>query len=317
MADNLEIDFSKVKTYSLKRRASKVYTSRFCKVVKKGVSFRGFYNALPKILAANDLKEVVDAICRAYKNDKMVIFMLGAHVIKCGLNPIIIDLMKKGFIKALALNGACIVHDVELAMIGHTSEDVGRGIKDGSFGMAKETARFINTTLSKSSEDNLEGVGDVLGKAVATAKLRCRRMSLLYWGFRLNIPITVHIAIGTDVIHQHPSIDGAEVGKRGLNDFRKFIKMVAQLGGGGVVLNIGSAVILPEVFLKAVNMARNLGFKVSDFVCANFDMHTHYRPTQNVLLRPTANGMGRAFNIIGHHEIMLPLLHLAILESVN
>jgi len=307
------MDFTRVKVYSIKDRKSKVNIAEFAGTPKKGGSFGEFYKGLPDILAVKDFRSVVDALASAYRRDKMVIFMLGAHVIKCGLSPLVIDLMKRGLIKTVSLNGAGIIHDAEIAMAGKTSEDVGAGILSGSFGMAKETAEFINEAINDGCG---EGIGEAVGKKIADEKLKNSALSILAAGHKLNIPVTVHVAIGTDIIHQHPSADGAAIGEGSMADFRKLVESVARLGSGGVVINFGSAVILPEVFLKAINLARNLGNKVKGFTAANFDMYTHYRPSQNILLRPTQKGFGRGYNIIGHHEIMLPLLYRAVVEKI-
>lgn len=309
------MDFSKVKLYSIKNRRSKVKSSEFARASKKKGSFLEFYDGLPDILAAKSLKAVVDALVLARRRDKMVILMLGAHVIKCGLSPLVIDLMKKGLVKTVALNGAGVIHDVEVAMAGETSEDVGKGILNGSFGMAKETAEFINDAVNSGCRMGF-GIGEVIGKKISEGGLRYARLSILAAGYKLNIPVSAHVAIGTDIIHQHPSADGAAIGEGTMADFKKLVESVSRLGGGGVVLNFGSAVILPEVFLKAINLARNLGSRVKGFTAANFDMYTHYRPLHNVCLRPTQKGFGKAYNIIGHHEIMLPLLYRAIIERL-
>lgn len=280
----------------------------------KGSSFAKFYNSLPDILVARDFKAVVSAILRAHRLGKPVIFMAGAHVIKCGLNPLVIDLIKRNVVTAIALNGAGIIHDFELVFTGRTSEDVAKALEDGSFGMAKETALFINKAI-KSGSSKGQGIGYSVGKAISKEKLPYKRLSLLYNCFKHNIPLTVHVGIGTDIIHQHPSCNGEAVGKGSLIDFHKFIEVVSGLGDGGVVINAGSAVILPEVFLKAVSVARNLGFKVKNFTTSNFDQIHHYRPHQNVVTRPVSSG-GKGYYIIGHHEIMIPLLHRAIIEKI-
>jgi hypothetical protein len=268
---------------------------------------------MPKILAANNLKSLADAIVSAHARKKMVIAMMGAHVIKCGLSPLIIDLMKKGVIKAVALNGAGIIHDTEIAMIGRTSEDVGEGIADGSFGMAGETASFINGAIDSGFRRGI-GIGEALGSAIIKKKLPHRDLSILAEGYGMNVPVTVHVAIGTDIIHQHPSVNGEATGAGSLLDFKNFIYNVSNLEGG-VAINFGSAVILPEVFLKAVTVARNLHSKPSVFTTANFDMISQYRPYQNVLSRPTSMG-GKSYNVIGHHEILIPLLYRFIVEKM-
>lgn len=309
------LDFTKVKVYSIGSRKSKVNVSEFASIAKPKDSFVKFYDSLPDILAVKNFKAAVDAVVSARKRGKMVIFMLGAHVIKCGLSPIVIDLMKRGCVKAVALNGAGIIHDTEIALAGKTSEDIGAGILKGSFGMARETAEFINEAVNLGCRMGF-GIGEVVGKRLSQNKLRFNDLSILAAGYKLKIPVTAHVAIGTDIIHQHPSADGAAIGEGTMEDFRRFTNSVSRLGGGGVVVNFGSAVILPEVFLKAINLSRNLGSKVKNFTAVNFDMYTHYRPIQNILIRPTQKGFGKGFNIIGHHEIMLPLFYRAVIEKL-
>jgi deoxyhypusine synthase len=308
------IDLTKIKTYSLKKRKSKVKTKEFASVCAKSDSFRTFYDSLPNILAASDFRNVVDAIVKAYKKKKEIIFMLGAHVIKCGLSPVIIDLINRGIIKCLVLNGAGVIHDFEIAYIGYTSEDVAKGIQDGSFGMAKETATFINNAIRDGASRGL-GLGESVARAISSNKLRFKNLSLLYNALKNKIPVTVHVALGTDIIHQHPSCDGSSVGEASLRDFRRLTEEVSKLGSAGVVVNFGSAVVLPEVFLKSVTVARNLGFKVRNFITANFDMIYHYRPAQNVVYRPTIKS-GKGYYIIGHHEIMIPFLARAIIDKL-
>jgi len=307
------VDLKKIKTIPLEARKCKVSIADFAKVTKKGSSFKSFYDALPRVLASQNLGALVDKIVAAYNKQKMVIFMMGAHVIKCGLSPLVVDLMKRGVVKAVALNGAGIIHDTEIAMIGRTSEDVGEGVIDGTFGMAKETASFINEAINSGFKNGL-GIGDALGANIVRAKLPHRDLSILATGHNENVPVTVHVAIGTDIIHQHPSANGEAIGEGSLLDFKNFIYSVARLEEG-VAINFGSAVILPEVFLKAVTVARNLGFKLKVFTTANFDMISQYRPYQNILSRPTSTG-GKGYNIIGHHEILMPLLYRSIIEKI-
>lgn len=307
------VDLTKIKTIPLNARKCKVLIKDFARTGRKGASFRDFYNGLPNILAAQDLKGVADSVVRAYKNKKMVIFMMGAHVIKCGLSPLVIDLMRKGIVKAVALNGAGMIHDTEIAMIGRTSEDVGESIIDGTFGMAKETASFINNAINNGFAKGI-GIGEAVGSAIVNKGLHCMGSSILATGYELEIPVTIHVAIGTDIIHQHPSANGSAIGEGSLLDFRNFIYSVSRLENG-VAINFGSAVVLPEVFLKAVTVARNLGHKIKTFTTANFDMINQYRPRQNILSRPTSTG-GRSYNIIGHHEIMMPLLYRSIIENI-
>lgn len=307
------LDFNKIKTASLVKRRSKVKTSDFAKCARKGESFDKFIASLPDILAAKELKDIIFALKKAKKEKRLILFMLGAHVIKCGLNPLIIDLMKKGFISALAINGAGAIHDFEIAFCGTTSEEVEEAIADGSFGMSKETAEYINKAAQEAAQKNL-GLGEALGKMMQEKHLPYRNLSLQAMAYKLNIPLTVHVAIGTDIIHPHPSCDGASLGKAAMHDFRRFIQIVSRLENG-VVFNVGSAVILPEVFLKSISTCRNLGFKINSFTAVCLDMIKHYRPWQNVVRRPTAKG-GKGYYIIGHHEIMLPLLYRALIEGV-
>ncbi|MDD5422719.1 MAG: hypothetical protein WC592_06385 [Candidatus Omnitrophota bacterium] len=308
-----KVDLTKIKTISLDARKCKVAIKDFAKVTKKGSGFKDFYDGLPDILASRNLRALTDAIVEAYKKDKMVILMMGAHVIKCGLSPLVIDLMKRGVVKAVALNGAGIIHDTEIAMIGRTSEDVGEGIVDGSFGMAKETASFINDAINSGFSKGM-GIGESVGGSIVSSKLPHRDLSILATGHAMDAPVTVHVAIGTDIIHQHPSANGEAIGEGSLLDFKNFIYSVSRLDEG-VAINFGSAVILPEVFLKALTVARNLGYKARVFTTANFDMINQYRPHQNILSRPTSTG-GKAYNMIGHHEIMMPLLYRSIIEKI-
>ena len=310
----VNINLNRIKTYSIKGRISKVKTSDFAKTGKKGARFLDFYNGLPSILVAADFKALVGAVVGARKKRKPVIFMLGAHVIKCGLSPLVIDLIKKDIITTVVFNGAGIIHDTEIAMAGCTSEDVGAALENGSFGMAYETADFINSATKNAANKNI-GLGKAAGEAINKAGLKYKDLSILAAADKKDISATAHVAIGADIIHQHPSCDGASLGKATLKDFHTLIGEVAGLGNGGVVINAGSAVILPEVFLKALNTARNLGKDVRNFTTANFDMIAQYRPYQNVLKRPTMSG-GKSISITGHHEIMIPLLYQAVIEKI-
>ncbi len=308
------INLSKIKTYSIKRRKSKVALNLFAKPLKKGQRFEDFYNSLPHILKAQDLRDCVELIVRARKKDKPVIFLLGAHVIKCGLNPLVIQLIKKDIITAVALNGAGLIHDFEVAYNGQTSEDVLEGLIDGSFGMVKETAEFLNKSAHQAAKYD-EGLGLRAGKDMQKANLRYKDLSILYNAYIKKIHATIHVAIGADIIHQHPSFRGEDVGKSSLKDFHILVESLTKIGNGGVLINIGSAVILPEVFLKALTITRNLGYKTFNFTTINFDMLQQYRPQKNIVDRPTSP-QGRGFYITGHHEIMLPLLTAAILEKL-
>lgn len=307
------IDLSRIKTIPLDTRKCKVAIGDFASLPKKGSSFKSFYDSLPSILAARNFKEVINATVAAYKKKRMVVFMMGAHVIKCGLSPIVIDLMRRGIVKHVALNGAGIIHDTEVAMIGRTSEDVGEGIVDGSFGMAQETAFFINGAINYGLRKGI-GIGEAVGSRIMKSRSARKDKSILAMGYKLGVPVTVHVAIGTDIIHQHPNANGMAIGEGSLLDFKTFIYSVSKLENG-VAVNIGSAVILPEVFLKAITVARNLGYKTHKFTTANFDMISQYRPYQNVISRPTSTG-GKGYNITGHHELMIPLLYRSIIEKV-
>ncbi|MDD4900385.1 MAG: deoxyhypusine synthase family protein [Candidatus Omnitrophica bacterium] len=308
------INIYKVRTYSVKKRYSKVNQEDFAKPASRGASFKKFFDSLPNILKAKDIRALAEAVVYARKKKKGVILMAGAHVIKCGLNPVLIELIKKKVITCICLNGAGIIHDFELAFQGKTSEDVAQNLQDGSFGMGKETAEFINLAAKEGVADGL-GLGYAIASRIAGVKLPHKNLSLLYSAYKYNVPVCVHVAIGTDIIHQHPSFDASFTGEGSLRDFRKLTEQIIKIDRGGVVLNFGSAVVLPEVFLKALNLARNLGFSVKDFTTANFDMIYHYRPTQNVCLRPVMSG-GKSYYIVGHHEIMLPLLAQAITEKL-
>jgi len=305
------LDFSRIRTYALADRANKVAVSDFAKVHRKGASFREFLDGLPRFLAATDLLNVAGAMAEAVRNGRPVVVMMGAHPIKCGLNPVLVDAMRRGIVAAVAFNGAGAIHDFETAYQGETSEDVQRGLDDGSFGMVDETSRLMNAALAAAVEAGL-GAGEGLGREILKANFPNRSLSIMATGADLGIPVTVHIALGTDIIHQHPTADGAVLGETSYRDFQRFASVVAALEGG-VVLNIGSAVIMPEVFLKALTIARNLGHKVEHFTAATFDMIRQYRPSENVVRRPTHLG-GQGYYIVGHHEINIPLLFAAVTE---
>ena len=308
------INISKVKTYSVKARLSKVSLADFAQPPAKGKSFSGFYNSLPNILKAKDLRAISSDIVAARKKKKAIIFMAGAHVIKCGLNPLLIELIRKKVITCICLNGAGIIHDFELAFQGKTSEDVAENLKTGRFGMAKETADFLNYAAKQGVEKGF-GLGYAVANALASARLAHKDLSLLYNAYKHKVPVCVFVGIGTDIIHQHPSFDAASTAQGSLRDFHILVENIRSLNQGGVVLNFGSAVFLPEVFLKALNLARNLRNQVKNFTTANFDMIYQYRPAQNVVTRPVLSG-GRGYYIIGHHEIMLPLLAQSIIEKL-
>ena len=307
------LDLSRVRTYPLKKRFSKVQQTLLGKKLRKGVRLRSFIRGLPDILAAQSLKEIARRISRAHRNRKTVLVGMGAHPIKVGLSPLIIDFMEQGIISAMAMNGAGIIHDFEIAYMGETSEDVAASLKDGSFGMAAETANFLNHAIIRGYEHE-QGIGAAIGEAILKARLPHRRLSILATGARLGIPVTVHVGIGTDIIHMHPSADGKALGEGSLKDFRTLASVVATLQDG-VFLNFGSAVILPEVFLKALSLARNLGHPVRNLTTVNLDFLPHYRPLTNVVARPTLES-GKGYHLTGHMEIMVPLLFGAVLEEL-
>ena len=301
-----------LKTYSLKDRKSKVRLEDFAKSWTPGGSFSSFLDSLPDLLGAKDFRSVAKAILSAKMANKTIHWAMGAHVIKVGLNPILIELMRKGFISALSLNGAGVIHDTELAMIGHTSEDVDQELGKGTFGMCRETAQFINLSIKKGAAKGW-GLGQAVGRSLIEKKFPFLSTSLLATACSLDIPVTVHVAIGTDIIHLHPSMDARATGEASQRDFQTFCSVVRSLEKG-VFLNIGSAVILPEVFLKAVTLVRNLGFPLSRFTTVNMDFLRHYRPATNVVHRPTIEG-GQGYYLIGCHELMVPLLAAALLEG--
>ena len=299
-------DLSKVTTHPLSERTNKVSVQDFAVPVSPSLLIDDLLESLPKILKGQDLTDLIDSMILAYRQQKPVIAMLGGHVVKCGLSPILIDLMQIGVISALVFNGSTAIHDFEIGMIGETSEDVELNIQTGHFGMAEETGRLMNHASIQAVRDGT-GLGEGFAQALWNLNPPYAEASLMVQAQKLNIPITVHVAIGTDIIHQHPTADGAAIGKASFDDFRLLTSIVADLGSGGVVLNFGSAVILPEVFLKSLTVARNLGHTVRQFTTANFDMVNHYRPQENVVRRPTSDG-GQGFTFCGHHEIMIPLL---------
>lgn len=307
-----EIDLSSVQTYLAVERASKVTTRTEGKPPRAGMTMREFLDNLPMLLKADDLKAVAQAVVEAKKKCKPVIVMLGGHVIKSGCSPVLADLAANGYISHFASNGSAAIHDAELALCGHTSEDVAVNLDDGSFGMAADTAQLINDAAKRAVHMH-EGFGEAVGALLEEKKTEHLDRALLVCSHRLKIPYTLHVALGTDIVHQHPSASGAAIGEASLRDFRILAHTVSGLGQGGVVLNLGSAVIMPEVFLKALAVARNLGHDVSHIFTANFDMIQHYRPGVNVVQRPVSKG-GRGFALTGHHEIMIPLLAAAVYE---
>ncbi|MEK7308630.1 MAG: hypothetical protein AAB089_06140 [Nitrospirota bacterium] len=307
------ISLKGIKTYPLKQRKSKVRFDELGTPFSKG-SFRAFLKSLPNILGARNFKETVDAIVKARRNKRPVVLGLGAHPIKVGLSPIIINLINNKVITAVAMNGACIIHDFEISLAGRTSEDVDTELCRGTFGMAEETGKMLNEAINKGVSKDC-GIGRAVGDYILSGKFPYKKLSILARASRLDIPATVHVAIGTDIIHMHPQADGASIGAGSMRDFRLFASVIADLKGG-VYINLGSAVIMPEVFLKALTVARNLGHSVKDFTTVNMDFVQHYRCRENVLRRPVLSG-GRSYALTGHHEIMFPLLAAAVMEGIN
>jgi hypothetical protein len=304
-----DFDLSSITTYPLRTRTGKARGEDFAKPCASPDTAAALLDSLPNILAAADFRAVVQAIRSARDGNRGVVWGLGAHVIKTGLSPILIDLMEGGFVSALALNGAGIIHDFEVAVAGSTSEDVDETLGPGRFGMAEETGRDLNAAINAGVARGL-GIGQAVGRYLRALKPACQHLSLIAAADRLGVPVTVHVAIGTDIIHMHPSASGAALGEGSLRDFRYFVSNVAKLGGG-VFLNCGSAVVLPEVFLKAVALARNRGVPLDGLVTVNLDFVRSYRPTTNVVARPVA-GTGRGYSLVGHHELMIPLLAAAL-----
>ena len=307
-----EFDLSGVRTYPLGSRASKARADDFARRYVKGSGVAGWVESLPNLLAAGDFKAVVGALETARRNGRCILWGLGAHVVKTGLSPVLIDLMERGFISALAMNGAVVIHDFELALSGATSEDVEEALGAGRFGMADETGRLLNAAINEGVAHGL-GLGQAVAAWLRTSSPAHGRLSLLVAADRLQVPVTVHVAVGTDIIHMHPSASGAAIGEGSLRDFRYLVSNVANLAGG-VYLNCGSAVILPEVFLKAVSLARNGGLSLDGLTTVNLDFVRLYRPQTNVVSRPVS-GIGRGYSLVGHHELMIPLLAAALIES--
>jgi hypothetical protein len=312
------ISLKKIRTYPLAKRRSKVNVRDFARPLARGGSVRKFLDSLPRILAGEDLRAIVDAILRARSSRKPILWGLGGHVIKVGLAPVLIHLLRRGYVSGIAMNGAALLHDFEIALVGNTSEDVEASLGGGKFGMAEETGLYLNEIAVGAARGNI-GLGEAAGKLLVNPRLRAKHpdKSLLVAAYRARVPVTVHLAIGTDVPHMHRSADGAALGAASHHDFRLFCSLVKQMHGGGVYLNWGSAVVLPEVFLKAVSVARNLGTSLRHMTTANFDFIQHYRPMRNVVERPVAGGAGRGFSFTGHHEILLPLLAAAVLERAR
>jgi hypothetical protein len=307
------VDLGGIRTRPLAERGSKVAAGDSARRWRPGGSLAAFLEGLPGLLAAAGLREAIAAVAAARRAGRPVILGMGAHVIKTGLSPVVIDLMERGILTGIAMNGAGIVHDLELALHGRTSEEVGPALDEGAFGMAAETAEFLARAVAAPASLTA-GLGRAVGSAIAAAGFERGEASILAAGARLSIPVTVHVAIGTDIIHMHPNFDPGRTGAASHVDFRLLAAQLARLEGG-VYINAGSAVILPEVFLKALNVARNLGHRAEAFTTVNFDFIRHYRPAVNVLSRPTARG-GRGIELIGHHEIMLPLFAAGVIEAL-
>ncbi|HVE56918.1 MAG TPA: hypothetical protein VNB22_08815 [Pyrinomonadaceae bacterium] len=308
------IDLEKINTYELASRPSKVTVKDFARPFDGDVSLKTFLAGLPDILAVRQLRELAAQIRRARGLGKPVVWGIGGHVVKTGLAPILIDLMKRGFVSAIAANGSVLVHDTEIALVGFTSEDVDATLGKGDFGAARETGEILNAAAKNGAKDGI-GLGEAMGREVSAQNPPNAAKSLLCQTYEYKIPFTAHLSIGADIGHFHSSCDGASLGAGSHTDFKLFCSVVRELNGGGVYLNLGSAVTMPEIFLKAVTVVRNLGFPLEDLTTANFDFIQHYRPLTNVVRRPTAGGAGRGFAITGHHEIMIPLLAAQILAE--
>jgi hypothetical protein len=301
-----------VSTYPLASRPSKVTVDDFARPFDGGASLRDFLASLPNILAVQSIREIAARMRRARELGKPIIWGVGGHVVKTGLAPLVIDLMRRGFVSGIACNGSVLVHDAEVALVGSTSEDVDATLGAGAFGAAEETGRLLNEAAREGARDGL-GLGEALGRSLAASDPKHARLSLLCAAYRARVPFTAHVAVGTDIAHFHPQADGAALGAASHTDFRLLAELVRRMSGGGVYLNVGSAVILPEVFLKCVTLVRNLGHTLEDFTTANFDFIQSYRPLTNVVRRPTSGGAGRGFSVTGHHELTIPLLAAELL----
>lgn len=301
------LGLGEVSTYPLASRRSIVSLEDFAHPVQEDSSVRDFLASLPSILAVQSLRDLAAQLRRARKFGKPILWGIGGHVVKTGLAPVIIDLMKRGFVTAIAANGSVLVHDAEIALVGSTSEDVDATLGEGAFGAAEETGKLLNNAAKEGARDGI-GLGEAMGRALLALNPIHRDYSLLCASYSARVPFTAHITIGGDIAHFHPSADGAALGATSLTDFRLLAELVRRMDGGGVYLNVGSAVVLPEVFLKAVTLVRNLRHELNDITTANFDFIQSYRPLTNVVRRPTAGGAGRGYSITGHHELSIPLL---------
>jgi hypothetical protein len=308
------IDLSALKTIPIAERGGKVRTADFAAAYSKGSGIAGWIDSLPKILAADAFRSAVNAIVQARSAGKPILWGMGGHVIKCGLAPVLADLMRRGFATAFVMNGSAAIHDFEIAIAGQTSEDVEAVLPDGRFGAAEETGREMNEAIASAGRESV-GMGEALGaRLVRIADPAWASHSLLHQAYQHAVPVTVHVAIGTDTPHTHPAVDAAAMGAATHRDFRLFCSLVAEMNAGGVYLNVGSAVVLPEVFLKAVSTVRNLGAPLAEFTTINLDFLQHYRPKVNVVERPHAKAGGRGIALTGHHELMIPLLAAALIE---
>jgi len=301
-----------VNTYPLASRPSKVTAEDFARPFGEDASLRDFLSSLPNVLAVQSIREIAARMRRARESGRPIIWGVGGHVVKTGLAPLVIELMRRGFVNCVAANGSVLVHDAEMALVGSTSEDVDATLGAGAFGAADETGRLLNDAAREAARDRL-GFGEALGRSLVAAGPKHEALSLLCAAYRARVPFTAHVAVGTDIAHFHPRADGASLGAATHTDFRLLAEMVRRLSGGGVYLNVGSAVVLPEVFLKCVTLVRNLGHPLEDFTTANFDFIQSYRPLTNVVRRPTSGGAGRGFSITGHHELTIPLLAAELL----
>jgi hypothetical protein len=310
-----EFDLSGVRTYPLASRRSKARSEDFARPVPAGVTFRQWFDALPAILGAQDLRRVVAAIVDAKRRGSGIVWGLGAHVIKTGVSPLLIDLMQRGCVSAVAMNGAGIIHDFEIALSGGTSEDVDEALGPGRFGMAEETGKLLNEAIRRGAEQRL-GLGQSVAQFLAGRTPAYADRSLAVAAHGLGIPLTVHVAIGTDIIHMHPDASGAAIGETSLRDFRYLTSCVSRLAGG-VYLNCGSAVVLPEVFLKAVALVRNQGHALDGLTTVNIDFLRMYRPQTNVVTRPVAGTSGTGISLVGHHELLIPLIAAAVVDALG
>lgn len=307
------LSFDGLKTVSLKERGGKVHLEHFAESPAKGETISTWIDKLPKLLAADSLRAVIGALASARSKGKPILWGMGGHVIKCGLAPVLLDLMRRGYATGFVMNGAASIHDFEIALAGHTSEDVESVLPDGKFGSAAETGREMNAAIVSGAQDGL-GMGESLGRRLGQLTLVGGAQSIVDQAYRAQVPVTVHVAMGTDTPHTFPEADGAAIGAATHTDFQLVCSLVSELHDGGVYLNVGSAVLLPEVFLKAVSVVRNLGRPLMRFTTVNFDFLQHYRPNTNVVHRPHVNAGGKGYSLTGHHEIMIPLLAAALIE---